>query len=469
MIAGPTPARTCCLAATVLALLLPLASFSADSRGLKTLDVTVLHSSVPRYHALIIGIDDYVHWPDLRQAKDDTLELAETLKTDYGFTNVVLLNDKQATLDNIQHELREFVKSLNRDDALLIYFAGHGYYDKLLKKGYWVPADARQEIKDEPATSEWLHNTTLKEHVDAMKARHVLIVSDTCFSGSLFRGGMVELAEKQNAWYRQAISQPSRWCIASGDMETVPDESIFAKKFLQVLEYPRQNIFSASDVAGWIKTEVSALSGNQPIFGPLQTASDSELGEFVFLYQSKKESEPVPVATTTTTTSTSTTTTTTPPPPTPVVRSPEPVSPPLPRTAVRHDGQTWHIGPRIGASTCTGVAGLELQWHHLAGDIGYIPGWTLVAGLKYYLAENTDSWFAAFTLGFRETDIELFDNPNRDDSLVGGLAGYRWFWSNGWNLTCGAGAGALSKFVSPDGDTETSVAMVWDLSLGYSF
>lgn len=256
---------------------------AAVDRGIKVREVLGDDTPVPDYHALIVGVNDYQYWQDLRQAREDAQELARLLRANYGFDDVMTLYDKQASLTGMVNALRHLTRTLTPNDSLLIYYAGHGYYDPMLKKGYWVPSEARERIGSEPATTEWLHNTALKEYVDAMKARHVLVVSDSCFSGSMMRGGRVDLNAKEYTWYRRALSQPTRWCVASGDLETVPDQSVFARKFLQALQYPRQAVFSASDLAGWIKNEVAAHTGRHPVFGPMNSVRGSDIGEFVFL------------------------------------------------------------------------------------------------------------------------------------------------------------------------------------------
>ena len=251
-------------------------------------------ASIPVYHALVMGVNDYEHWQDLRQARQDAEEVAKTLEDDYGFKHVHALYDEDVSLSKMQSALRRLARGLTRNDSLLIYFAGHGYYDKLLRKGYWVPSEGRERIDDEPAIIDWFHNTMLKQYLDVMPARHVLVVSDSCFSGALMRGGRVDLTKKENLWYRRAISQPARWCVASGDLETVPDQSVFARKFVQALQYPRQDVFSASDLAGWIKREVASHTGTQPVFGPITSASGSDVGEFVFLLERNPAPTPEP-------------------------------------------------------------------------------------------------------------------------------------------------------------------------------
>ncbi len=101
------------------------------------------------YHALIIGIDDYANWPKLQNAVHDARGVAETLRGYYGFksSNVVELSDAQATQDAIIEAFRAYAsgqRPLKPADNLLIFFSGHGNFDKVDQLGYWIPVDARE-------------------------------------------------------------------------------------------------------------------------------------------------------------------------------------------------------------------------------------------------------------------------------------------------------------------------------------
>lgn len=119
--------------------------------------------SIPTYHAFIVGINDYKHWQDLRQAKDDAQAVARELGRRYGFAanNITQLYDSDATRDAINLRLQRYAKALTENDALLIYYSGHGFYDKITKKGYWIPSEARETFGGEPAGGDWIHNTQL--------------------------------------------------------------------------------------------------------------------------------------------------------------------------------------------------------------------------------------------------------------------------------------------------------------------
>ena len=179
--------------------------------------------------------------------------------------------------------LRRTASKLDEHDALLIFFSGHGYYDELLEQGFWIPSDGRLELDGQPAIRDWIENDRIKQYLGKCAAKHVLVVSDACFSGSLFKGGFTGINPTTMSWYQHVAGQPSRWAITSGDMEMVPDAGVFGMKLLQLLKFPPREVFSVSDLAGWLKKEVSAFDGTLPLAGPLHDPNHALGGEFVFV------------------------------------------------------------------------------------------------------------------------------------------------------------------------------------------
>ena len=236
-----------------------------------------------RYHALVIGINDYDYWGDLRRARKDAESVAEVLSAKYDFASVKTLFDTEANGANIEDTLRRISSELSETDALLIYFSGHGYYDELLDQGFWIPSDGRIRIERQPAVRDWIENDRIKQYLSKCAAKHVLIVSDACFSGSLFKGGYTDVNPTTMSWYQHVADQPSRWAITSGDMELVPDAGIFGMKLLQLLKFPPREVFSVSDLASWLRQEVASFDGTLPLAGPLDEPNHMMGGEFVFV------------------------------------------------------------------------------------------------------------------------------------------------------------------------------------------
>jgi hypothetical protein len=132
-----------------------------------------------RYYALVIGNDEYQHFPSLKTAINDAQRVARILETKYGFDTRFIRNADRYT---ILSALNEVKGKLGEHDNLLIYYAGHGERDVGTLQGYWLPVDAEQEN-----TANWIPNSAISDLLNTMQARHILVVADSCYSGSMTR------------------------------------------------------------------------------------------------------------------------------------------------------------------------------------------------------------------------------------------------------------------------------------------
>ena len=130
-----------------------------------------------RYYALVIGNNDYQHLPDLETAVSDAAAAAELLRSKYGFEIKLMLN---ATRAELLAEMNRLQGELEDADRLLIYYAGHGILDRVTQTGYWLPTDAREDDD-----TNWIPNSQLSRYLQRMAARHVMVVADSCYSGTL--------------------------------------------------------------------------------------------------------------------------------------------------------------------------------------------------------------------------------------------------------------------------------------------
>ncbi|MBL7873074.1 MAG: caspase family protein [Cyclobacteriaceae bacterium] len=242
----------------------------------KNPDGSVYDPSIARNYLLIVGINNYTFWPALNNAVSDAKEVSKILTTNYQFDSLdvtVLLND-QATRSNIFEALRRYIEKITPRDNLLIYYSGHGYFDKLMSEGYWVPVDGK--VND---LSGYLSNSQILKVIENINSQHTLLVADACFSGSLFASGSrgyVEHVEKYK----------SRWGLASGRLEAVSDGSIgsnspFAQSFIKFLYDNPEPKVPVSDMVQYVKRRVTELNDQTPIGNPLKGVGD-EGGEFVF-------------------------------------------------------------------------------------------------------------------------------------------------------------------------------------------
>jgi len=250
---------------------------------------------VPRYQALVIGINEYethggAGWSRLKTARSDAEAMANVLKSNYAF-GVKALFDQEATRGAILDALDGLV-DYGDNDACVIYFAGHGFYDEALGEGYWIPCDARKVKGARSAREDWLWNSMITKIISASTARHILVIADSCYGGSLFRGDQAADRRSDMNWYRRAIVKPSRYLIASGDLEPVLDDgathSVFARQMLGFFDDPDRRIFSASDLGIALRERVSAVTGQMVQMGPLAVAGHAG-GEFVFVRPDARE------------------------------------------------------------------------------------------------------------------------------------------------------------------------------------
>ena len=108
-------------------------------------------------------------------------KVKRTNRYTFDSLDVTILLNEQATRSNIYTALRNYIEKVTARDNLLIYFSGHGYFDKLMSEGYWVPVDAQG--KD---VSGFLPNSQILKVIENINSQHTLLVADACFSGSLF-------------------------------------------------------------------------------------------------------------------------------------------------------------------------------------------------------------------------------------------------------------------------------------------
>ena len=114
------------------------------------------------YYGLIIGIDHYrdKEIADLSNPISDAQKLYETLISNYQFEEKNMRFLKDATRTDIIRSLDELAEIIGQDDNLLIFYAGHGWWDKSSDNGYWLPADSHRYEK-----TNWFRNSTLVDYL----------------------------------------------------------------------------------------------------------------------------------------------------------------------------------------------------------------------------------------------------------------------------------------------------------------
>jgi TPR repeat protein len=276
-----------CFRVSMLLLLLAaggLTGLAQDERGFAQSSTNAPTAYVNgRYYALVIGIDDYQPpMKKLKTAVNDAHSVGKILHERYGF-EVRYLLDKDATRFNILDAMSKLRNSLNENDNLLIYFGGHGYYDHDADKAYWLPADADSGLSPNTIMAD-----DLTSSVRALPSRHVLIISDSCYSGGLDRDADAPVSSGgQPAFLNRMLRSRSRTLMASGGNEPVSDagqegHSVFAYAVLEALREAESQQFTASDLFYTsIRQPVAGKSNQLPQYSILRN-SNHDQGDFVF-------------------------------------------------------------------------------------------------------------------------------------------------------------------------------------------
>jgi hypothetical protein len=133
-------------------------------------------------HALVIGTDNYKGkgWDNLKNPVYDATEIAEILKGYYDY-EVKLM--KNPPMDSIYGAIRNYYKTLGKNDQLIVYVAGHGDYDKeLLDDGFIVCSDSKS-VEDDPLRNTYIQHTKLKKMINRIPAKQILALLDICHGG----------------------------------------------------------------------------------------------------------------------------------------------------------------------------------------------------------------------------------------------------------------------------------------------
>lgn len=236
-----------------------------------------------RYYALVIGNNDYQKdIRKLKNAENDAKKVAAVLSLRYGFETKLITNAKR---QDILSAINSYRNTLTENDNLLIFYSGHGQFDVNVDEAYWIPVDA-----DKDDNTNWISANDITKNIRGMKSKHVLVVSDSCYSGTIDREiGLVEseAATGRERYLQKLVASKSRTLIASGGNEPVTDgggeNSVFTKALLTGLEKMDRAAFTAAELfRDFIQEQVAGGAKQTPEFKNLRN-SGHESGDFIFV------------------------------------------------------------------------------------------------------------------------------------------------------------------------------------------
>lgn len=228
--------------------------------------------------ALLIASQNYTDpaIPSLENPIADAVKLKLALKNNYNFQEENIYTLFNPDITDFRKKFLQISESLDPDDNLIIFYAGHGIWVDKDKKGYWLLTDAQRND-----VNTWLPNKEVLGMIADVPARHTLLITDACFSGSVFktRG----LNGDAPPALREMSEKISRVAITSGNDSEVPDESVFMKHLIKALNENKEKYFTAQKMfITQILEAVMSETKTEPRYGTLELSGHVG-GDFIFV------------------------------------------------------------------------------------------------------------------------------------------------------------------------------------------
>ena len=155
-----------------------------------------------RFHLLVIGIGEYDNFKKKPTpgAVKGAKAIKSLLKLKYGFSEIQTIESAEATATGIKlaieayidddpedHTIRDKQEAqikLGATDNLLIWFSGHGGKSKKADLTFFIPKDGQTDERGNPQHN-WISHEDFRKLLENIKARKVLVISDSCFSGGI--------------------------------------------------------------------------------------------------------------------------------------------------------------------------------------------------------------------------------------------------------------------------------------------
>lgn len=227
--------------------------------------------------ALLIGNNAYSPpIPKLETPAADVDKIAAVLRDRFGYVPRILKNAAKA---DIIAGFNKVAAETLPGDSVVLFYAGHGYLMDDTGLGFWIPVDASVKT-----AANWISNTDIGKLLAAIPARQLILVSDSCFSGSLTKEQKVGAGVTPNS--DEILRRRSVLVLSSGDEEPVSDEgkgghSIFAWNLARVLDgidgtAPGYMVWKS------VHGQVVKEAAQEPQYGAVISAGHTEGGEYLF-------------------------------------------------------------------------------------------------------------------------------------------------------------------------------------------
>ena len=224
-------------------------------------------------YAVFFYVTDFDNgWQPLPKTENEMVAISRELQNNYGFE---CENVKNPSLQTILDVLQRYeARSYGANDQVLFFFSMHGNYDERADRAYLVPKTGSYNMRDYRT---WLSYDELSQELSFVTCKHIYLALDACYSGAF--GDRHKTRPTELAFdavlpcadnVGEILKKQSRLYATAGGKVRVPDESKFAKRFLDALVSggkdgivsDRDIIYQISSITGAVIPEYGTFKGD---------------------------------------------------------------------------------------------------------------------------------------------------------------------------------------------------------------
>lgn len=228
-------------------------------------------------YALFVVGSEYDSLDRLKYTKIKALEIANVLKSSYGFEIDTLFNPTLEKLTQVLETYEEDFQRGKRDSTgqLFLFFSGHG------TKGFFFTKNSSLSKAKETA----LEYSKWRPRIANLECKHILMIIDVCYSGTL----VDSISENKPEGFPQISSQSNgqstrekmilkyfrdrhRKYVTSVNKTASPENSLFTKKLIEGLKEGggKDALLTSTELITYLENDPNITSGN---FEGLDTVS----------------------------------------------------------------------------------------------------------------------------------------------------------------------------------------------------
>ena len=242
-----------------------------------TTEIVATVTTEGKNYCLLVAAQNYADEsiPSLDNPIADAIRLKMILKSNYNFADSNVINLFNPSNDDLKRQLLEMTNTIQPEDNIIIFYAGHGIWKDSEKKGYWLMANAKRND-----VNTWLPNKDVLDLIAKIPSRHTLLITDACFSGGVFKTRSI--GKNAPAAIQSMNEKISRVAITSGNDTEVPDESVFMKYLIKALSENKEQYLTAQKMfITQIIEAVMTETKTEPRYGTLELAGHVG-GDYIF-------------------------------------------------------------------------------------------------------------------------------------------------------------------------------------------